>query len=116
MHRPGKKLITAEPDQLLGEVIGSVKKLDLSQIPVLENGNPVGALYDDHLVKLLLQGRKLNDIKVREVMGEALPVVDEETTVSQLLIVFEQGKTGVMVRRTSGDWGILTKADLVAVL
>jgi cystathionine beta-synthase len=116
LRKPGQKLVAAQPQQTLGEVIGAVKKLDLSQIPVMEDGRPVGALYDDQLIKLLLQGRKLADIKVSEVMGDALQVVDEETTASALLRVFEGGKSAVLVKRASGDWGILTKADLVAVL
>lgn len=116
MRKPGKKLIFAEPAQTVGDVVGSVKSLDLSQIPVLENGKPIGALYDDQLIKLLLEGRKLAEIKVKEVMGEPLPVVDEETTVSQLLRLFERGKSAVLVTRASGDLGILTRADLVAVL
>lgn len=116
MHRPGHQLVIAAPDQLLSEVIGHVKTLDLSQIPVLEDGKPVGALYDDELIKLLLDGRKLGDIKVREVMGKPLPVVDEDASASELLKTFQSGVPAAMVRRASGDYGIITKADLVAVL
>ncbi|MEZ5992198.1 MAG: pyridoxal-phosphate dependent enzyme [Planctomycetota bacterium] len=116
MHRPGQKLVTAEPDQSLSEVIGHVKTLDLSQIPVLEAGKHVGALYDDQIITLLLEGRKLEDIKVREVMGEPLPVVDEDASASELLKTFQSGVPAVMVKRASGEYGILTKADLVAVL
>ena len=116
MHRPGQKLVTAAPGQSLREVIGHVKTLDLSQIPVLENGEPVGALYDDQLIKLLLEGRKLDDIKVREVMGDPLPVVNDEASASELLKTFQAGAPAALVKRASGDWGIITKADLVAVL
>jgi cystathionine beta-synthase len=116
MHRPGQKLVTASPDQSLKEVIGHVKTLDLSQIPVLENGEPVGALYDDVLIKLLLEGRKLGEIKVREVMGKPLPVVNDDASASDLLRAFQTGVPAALVKRASGDWGIITKADLVAVL
>jgi cystathionine beta-synthase len=116
MRNPGQKLVTAAPDDELADVVGAVKSLDLSQIPVLENGQPVGALYDDHLIKLLLEGRKLNEIKVRDVMGEPLKVMDEEATADDMLKAFETSRPAVLVRRASGGWGILTKADLVAVL
>jgi cystathionine beta-synthase len=116
MHRPGQKLVTAAPDQSLKEVIGHVKTLDLSQIPVLENGEPVGALYDDVLIKLLLEGRKLGEIKVREVMGKPLPVVNDDASASDLLKAFQTGVPAALVKRASGEWGIITKADLVAVL
>lgn len=116
LRQRGRKLVTAEPSQVLSEVMVHVKTLDLSQIPVLENGVPVGALYDGQLLKLLLEGRKLDQIKVREVMGKPLPVVDEEITVGELLKVVEHDPGAALIKRASGDWGILTKADLVAVL
>jgi cystathionine beta-synthase len=116
LHKPGQALVTATPDQTLSEVMGHVKTLDLSQIPVLENGQPVGALYDDQLINLLLEGRKLDEIKVREVMGKPLPVVSDEASASELLRTFQSGSPAALVKRASGDWGIVTKADLVAVL
>jgi predicted transcriptional regulator len=82
----------------------------------MENDAPVGALYDGQLLKLLLDGRKLDQIKVREVMGKPLPVAGEEATVTDLLKLLEQDPAAALIRRASGDWGILTKADLVAVL
>ena len=85
-------------------------------IEALEAGKHVGALYDDQIITLLLEGRKLEDIKVREVMGEPLPVVDEDASASELLKTFQSGVPAVMVKRASGEYGILTKADLVAVL
>ena len=116
MHKPGQKLVTATPDQTLSEVIGHVKTLDLSQIPVLKDGTPVGALYDDQLIKLLLDGRKLGEIKVSEVMGEPLPVVDEDASATELLRTFQSGVPAALVKRASGEWGIITKADMVAAL
>jgi cystathionine beta-synthase len=116
LRQRGRKLVTAAPDQLLSEVMVQVKTLDLSQIPVMENDAPVGALYDGQLLKLLLDGRKLDQIKVREVMGKPLPVAGEEATVTDLLKLLEQDPAAALIRRASGDWGILTKADLVAVL
>jgi len=116
LRQRGRKLVTAEPSQLLSEVMVHVKTLDLSQIPVLENGKPVGALYDGQLLKLLLDGRKLDQIKVREVMGDPLPVAGEEATVSDLLKIVDHAPHAALIERASGEWGILTKADLVAAL
>ncbi|MBE7490821.1 MAG: pyridoxal-phosphate dependent enzyme [Planctomycetes bacterium] len=116
LRQRGRRLVTAEPGQSLAEVMVQVKTLDLSQIPVLENGKPIGALYDSQLLKLLLDGRKLDQIKVREVMGDPLPVADEELTVSELLKIVDHAPHAALIQRASGDWGILTKADLVAVL
>ena len=116
MKRPAQKLVTATPDQTLREVMGHVKTLDLSQIPVLENGEPVGALYDDELIKLLLEGRKLEEITVREVMGAPLPLVNDDASASDLLKAFQTGVPAALVKRASGEYGIITKADLVAAL
>lgn len=116
LRKTGQELVTTTPEKMLSEVMADVKSFDLSQIPVLEDEQPVGALYDDQLLKLLLAGRKLDAIKVRDVMGPALPIVSDEVTASELLKHFGEGIPAVMVKRTSGEWGILTKTDLLAAM
>src|SRR5262249_25331042 len=115
-HGRKPQLITTTPEAKISDMMKQVKSMDLSQIPVLENGKPVGALYDDQLLELLLKGRKLGDISVREVMGEPLPLLDEDTSASELLKLFESGKRAVLIRRASGDLAIVTKTDLLAAL
>ncbi|MCC6573368.1 MAG: pyridoxal-phosphate dependent enzyme [Planctomycetes bacterium] len=115
-HGRKPQLVTTTPEARISDVMKQVKSMDLSQIPVIEGGKPVGALYDDQLLELLLKGRKLADISVREVMGEPLPQVDEDTPASELLKLFESGKRAVLIRRASGDLAIVTKTDLLAAL
>lgn len=115
-HGRRQQLVTTSPQARISDVMKQVKSMDLSQIPVMEGGKPVGALYDDQLLELLLKGRKLADITVREVMGEPLPLVDEDTPASELLRLFETGKRAALVRRASGDLAIVTKTDLLAAL
>lgn len=115
-HGRKQQLITTTPDAKLSDVFKQIKSMDLSQIPVLDNGQPVGALYDHEVIELLLKGRKLTEITVREVMGEPLPIVHEDTAGTDLLALFESGKPAALVRKASGDWGIITKTDLLAAL
>jgi len=115
-HGKKQQLVTTAPDAKLSDVFKQLKSMDLSQIPVLENGQPVGALYDHEIIELLLKGRKLTDITVREVMGEPLPIVHEDTAGTELLALFEAGKPAALVKKASGEWGIVTKTDLLAAL
>jgi cystathionine beta-synthase len=114
----GKKpqLITTSPEANLRDVLKQAKSLDLSQIPVMDGDKPVGAIYDQDLIELLLQGKKLESVKVRDVMGAPLPLLNEDVPAAELLALFEQGKTAVLVRRASGDLAIVTKTDLLAAL
>jgi len=43
---------------------------DISQLPVFEGHTPVGAIYEDQILNLALQGKDLRKMAIREVMSE----------------------------------------------
>ena len=57
---------------------------DFSQLPVFEAGAPVGAVYEDDILTLVLEGKDLKKLVVREVMGGAFPVVSASATIEQI--------------------------------
>ena len=44
---------------------------DISQLPVFEDEQSVGAIYEDQILNLALQGKDLRKLVMREVMGAA---------------------------------------------
>lgn len=109
-------LITAAPDTPVAEVFAKIKSLDISQVPVIEDSRVVGALNENQVLDLLMQGKALTELVVRDVMGEALLEVEPETTVQDMLKVMrERNQDAVMVRQGS-SFDILTKFDLLRAL
>lgn len=81
-HKTNKinRLITVDPDAKVCLAIGLMKKLDISQIPVVSDGLPVGSIREITLAKQLSDKTASVNQKVGEIMEPPLPMVkkDEE--------------------------------------
>ena len=109
-------LITATPDTPVADVFAQIKSLDISQVPVIENGHVVGALNENQVLDLLMQGKALTELVVRDVMGAALASVEPSATVQQMLgLMREHAQDAVMVKQGE-SFDILTKFDLLRAL
>src|ERR1017187_7786659 len=69
-HKTGKarELIVAGPDQTVFHALHTMQTQDISQLPVFEAQAPVGAIYEDQILNLALQGKDLRKMAIREVI------------------------------------------------
>lgn len=109
-----RQLLTAAPQDPVMKALKVMDENDVSQLPVFEEGEPAGAVYEDDLVRLLISGRSLADLVVREVMGPPFPVVDGTERVDR--IAERIGETPAVFVRTPDGIEILTKYDIVHAL
>jgi cystathionine beta-synthase len=110
--KPGKLVAVAPSDTLLA-ALDRMREQDLSQLPVFEAGMPVGALYEDDLLTLALEGKDLKKVVVREVMSAAFPIVSPASPIDHLTAFITRDCPAVFVETESGHYEILTKYDLV---
>jgi cystathionine beta-synthase len=109
-------LVTAGSGELLSHVIQRMKQFNISQIPVTKDGNFVGSLDDGHLMNILFSDASAGERKVEDVMGAALPVVAENTTLDQLARTISKEVPAVLVKLNDGKHHIVTKHDLIAAI
>ena len=108
----GRELLSVGPGGSAQEALQRMDTLDISQLPVLDDGAPLGAVSEDRLVALVLQGEDLGKRVVHEVMDPPFPTVEPGTTIDQISGLL-QGETAIFVRMPGGTLDILTKADVV---
>ncbi|MFQ5694384.1 MAG: cystathionine beta-synthase [Terriglobia bacterium] len=108
-----RALISVQPYQTVYHALRTMQANDISQLPVFEEGAPVGALYEDHVLKLALQGRDLRKVEVREVMDKPFPIVPANTPVDQLSQVISQGSPAVFVDLGNKEFNVVTKYDII---
>lgn len=106
-------LLTVAPGETLYDALHQMKKSDISQIPVLEEGKPIGALYDDDVIDLVLNGKDLKSTVVREVMRGPFSVVKRGASANQIAALISPDNPAVMVDLENGSFNIITKYDLV---
>ncbi|HBM17305.1 MAG TPA: cystathionine beta-synthase [Lentisphaeria bacterium] len=87
---------------------------NISQMPVLKDGAVIGSINEGTLIKLLHDGINLNEKSVFNVMGTSLPQLDEGVDVAELYRLLMAGHGGVVITRSGGAIGFLSKIDLVS--
>jgi cystathionine beta-synthase len=109
----GRELVSVAGYQTIHHALHVMQEKDISQVPVFEEGEPAGSIYEDDILKLALQGRDLRKVQVHEVMGKPFPIVPSNTPVDQLTELMAAGNPAVFVAVGENKFDIVTKYDIV---
>ena len=110
-----KEFISINPDTAILEVLKLMRDFDISQLPVMENEEWVGSVGEQQVISALSENR-LQNSSVRDIMAPPLPVVSEDMTVSQLSKIISRQIPAVIVKKTAGDYQIISQYDLIQSL
>jgi predicted transcriptional regulator len=108
-----EEVVTVAPDDTVREAVDTMQDAQFSQLPVVEDGVPVGSTSDAMVARARSETEDLPHARVDEIMGESFPTVSPDadlSTVSRLL----DHTSGVLVTREGKVVGIITDADLAA--
>ncbi len=106
-------LISIDPGERAMVAAQIMERYGISQLPVIAGGHAVGSIGEVTLVKLLHDGIDLGQRAISEVMGRALPQVDEGTDISEPYRLLLAGHGGVIVTKAGLAHGFLARIDLV---
>lgn len=110
-HRPA--LIAVAPSDPVSAALEKMQSHDFSQLPVFEEGRPAGAIYEDAILNLALEGKDLKKLVVREAMSEGFPVVYASSPIDQIMNCITRDCPAVFVDLGNHEYEILTKYDLL---
>ncbi len=114
--RGSQKLITVAPTHTVMEAIELMKKYDIENIPVMDNGNSVGAISESGLFNKILNNTEIKDQPVSAVMEKAYPEVAFDTPVERLSSYITKENGAVLSKDESGSFHIVTKYDIIQSL
>ena len=106
-------LVYVSPRDTLSQVIQVMQKLNISQVPVIENNNVIGSLNESSLMKLLHEGINFYNQEVSVVMGKPLPTLDEKVDISEAYRILLSGTSGIIVEQKGIPIGLITRTDLI---
>jgi cystathionine beta-synthase len=108
------KIIFVSPQNKLSEAIHIMQEYEISQLPVVDKDQTVvGSINEANLMQLSHDGIDFRQQAISAVMGKPLPVLDENTDVSEAYRVLLSGATAVVVEGPEGLTGLLTRIDLI---
>jgi len=108
-----RELVIARPYQTVFHALHIMQQQDISQLPIFEDDNPIGTIYEDQILNLALQGKDLRKLVIREVMSEALPRIPSDSPVERITHLLSHSGPAVFVEMSNGKFEILTKFDLM---
>jgi cystathionine beta-synthase len=109
-------LIQVKPTDTLSFVIQLMRDKDISQIPVIDNGNVVGSINETRVLNALLDNPSLKDAPVNTIMADPFPFVLPSTKITLLSKMITKENPAVIVQTENGSYEIITKSDLLDVL
>ena len=114
--RGAQKLIMLTPKQSVSEAIDLMKKYDIENIPVMENGNNIGAISASGLFNKILTDAGIKDQAVQSVIEKAYPEVAFDTPVERLSVFITKENGAVLSKDETGAFHVVTKYDIIQSL
>src|SRR5258706_3205171 len=107
-----KSLGVLAPNDRVAEALAKMNELGLTQIPVLEDGESVGSLRENHLLSRVFNDRDLLEAPVSKLMDKGFPTVDVDDDVN---VVSRKLRTSpaVLIEEYGRITGIITRHDVL---
>jgi cystathionine beta-synthase len=114
--RATKRLVTIAPTHTVAEAVELMKKYDIEQIPVLQDGELLGAVSEGGLFQKIFSNPEIKNETVKSVMEPAYPLVSFDTPVERLGGLITKGNGAVLAKDETGSLHIVTKYDVIQSL
>jgi cystathionine beta-synthase len=111
--RGPRKLVTIAPTATAAEAIELLQSAGFSQLPVLQDGKPVGSVQEVTLARLLHDDRDPAQVAVGEIMARPLPQLETTVHIDEAYRLLQAGNTGVLAVENGKVMDIITRIDLI---
>lgn len=109
-------LVSVTMDTTLGDAIDIMDKHAISQVPVTKDGEVVGGLIEQEILRALIADPDARAHLVDDMMGPSFPVIEGSSSLQELAAQLGGDRSAVLVHQSNGELGILTRSDLIGTL
>lgn len=109
-------LVTLYSEELVSHAIVKMRKFNISQIPVMRDGEIVGSLNDNQVYQLIIDNPALKDTAISKIMQAPFPVVNGNAKLEDVAKLINEQTPAVLVELENGKKHILTRQDIIASL
>jgi len=104
-----------DADDPVLKAVAAMKRFEISQVPVVRNGIPIGSVCGASVIRLAPRGRLRRSLTVREVMEAPLPTVEQGGAILNRNGLLRDRGAAAAVRGAKAA-GIITTIDVVNYL
>jgi len=106
-------LLTVRPHAPIRDALTQITRHDVSQLPVVLDGECVGSVSEAELMALVIDDPTRLDEEVEDVMEPPFPVLDSHVDAEEVKHLLRGENAAVLVREEGELRGILTRYDVV---
>jgi cystathionine beta-synthase len=110
------ELMSVEAGDSVKSVVKLITDNGISQVPVFENGKPVGSVTEGKLFSHLFNKPEDRNCLIRDIMQPTFPEVAGGKSVTEIAEMFNQETPAVLYKDSSGSYRILTKHDIIKAI
>ncbi len=116
-RKSDKNFFSVQKSESVRSAFNMMKENDISQMPVMDNGDVVGAVTESAVLSYLLENPMQNTEKrIEEVMLAPFPTVEEDLLVTQLSRYITKETPAVITKDRAGTTHILTQYDIIQAI
>jgi cystathionine beta-synthase len=106
-------LVSINYDDTVDRALSLIREFNISQLPVLKEGNVVGSVSEGVLLQKVLDGSAHGDTRVEYLLEKPLPLVPLDAHLPRAMKVLAASNAAVTVDQHGKPAGILTRFDLL---
>lgn len=106
-------LFTLTVDQSVADALALIATKNVSQIPVLKDGQFIGRVSESNLFKKVLDTPELKNSSLEKVLEDPLPVLSEEVDYNEVISNMDNKMNAVLIKKKDGSYHIISKHDII---
>ena len=111
-----RRLVAITPTTSVREALAFFRQHDISQLPVIDKGKPVGTVTDNDLLSGVLADNTKLDAKVSDIMKPPYPIIGSASPVEHAIDFLKAKDAAVLIEEDKKMIGILTRYDVIEYL
>ncbi|MBU0697225.1 MAG: pyridoxal-phosphate dependent enzyme [Bacteroidetes bacterium] len=111
--REPQEMVTIDSEKTVLEAINTMKSLNISQIPVMQQGMVVGRVTESEILNALLENPSIKSSKVASIQSASFPFVDLNASIDKISGLINKENSAVLVEDEKGRIEIITQYDII---
>ena len=111
--REPQEMVTIDNNKSVLEAINTMKSLNISQIPVMQQGMVIGKLTEGDILTALLEKPAIRSAKISSIQTSSFPFVDLNTSIDRISGLINKENSAVLVEDANGKIEIITQYDII---
>jgi len=112
-RRDRQEVVSIDCEKTVLEAINTIKTLNISQLPVTQQGMIAGKITESDILSALLENPSLKSSSVQEIMTQPFPFVDLNASIDKISGMINKDNSAVLVKDEDGKLEIITQFDII---